>query len=148
MSTTTTRILAPPGSGQARDPFIDLLRVGAVLTVMVGHWIMPVLVWRSGTLVAGNSLATPGWWVLTWFAQVMPVFFFAGGAANYHSYTAALRRKSDARTWLAGRVRRLVVPVVPLLVVWLVLPAVLLDFGVPYQPVVLGEVPPGEWTPI
>jgi fucose 4-O-acetylase-like acetyltransferase len=134
MSTTTNHISAPPTVGRPRDPFIDVLRVGAVVTVVVGHWIMPVLAWRHGTLTAGNSLATPGWWVLTWFAQVMPVFFFAGGAANYHS----LVRADDARTWLTGRVRRLVVPVVPLLAVWLVLPSVLRDFGVPPQPVALG----------
>ena len=137
MSTTTTRIAASSTTGSGRDPFIDLLRVGAIMTVVVGHWIIPVFTTHNGTLSAGNALATPGWWLLTWFAQVMPVFFVAGGAANYHSYTAALRGGGTASTWLAARVRRLATPVLPLLAVWLVLPSVLRDFGVPGQPVAL-----------
>jgi peptidoglycan/LPS O-acetylase OafA/YrhL len=121
-----------------RDPFIDLLRTCAILVVACGHWIMPVLRSQGGTLTAGNSLATPGWWLLTWPLQVMPVFFFAGGAANFHSYTAALRRGGDARGWLSARLCRLAVPVLPLLAVWLVVPPVLRGLGVPNQPVALG----------
>jgi hypothetical protein len=121
-----------------RDPFIDLLRSCAILVVACGHWIMPVLSGHGGTLVAGNSLATPGWWLLTWPLQVMPVFFFAGGAANHHSYTARLRRGGDARGWLAARLCRLALPVLPLLAVWLVVPTLLRDLGVPSQPVALG----------
>jgi fucose 4-O-acetylase-like acetyltransferase len=117
-----------------RDPFIDLLRTCAILVVACGHWIMPVLQGHGGTLTAGNSLATPGWWLLTWPLQVMPVFFFAGGAANYHSYT----RSGDARAWLAARLCRLAVPVLPLLAVWLVVPSLLRGLGVPSQPVALG----------
>ncbi|HEY0806470.1 MAG TPA: acyltransferase family protein, partial [Pseudonocardiaceae bacterium] len=144
MSTTTTRISASPATGRGRDPFIDLLRVGAIAVVVLGHWIMPVLAWRPGTLVAGNVLTTPGWWILTWVAQVMPVFFIAGGAANYHSYTAELRRGGTARDWLAARIRRLATPVVPLLAVWLVVPGVLRDVGVPGQPVAVAASTVGQ----
>lgn len=122
---------------RTRDPFVDLLRTTAILVVAGGHWIMPVLHRDGGTLVAGNSLSTPGWWTLTWALQVMPVFFFAGGAANFHSYQAELDRGGNARSWLAARLCRLTVPVLPLLAVWLVLPDVLRGFGVPDQPVAL-----------
>lgn len=132
MSTLTAARPAPP---TVRDPFIDVLRVGAILVVVLGHWIMPVFAFDHGRLVAGNVLATPGWWLMTWFAQVMPVFFVAGGAANCLSYTAALRRGRTTRDWLAVRVRRLVTPAVPLLAVWLVVPSVLRDLGVPGQAV-------------
>ena len=144
MSVTTTRISASPATGRGRDPFIDLLRVGAIAVVVVGHWIMPVLAWRHGTLVAGNVLTTPDWWLVTWFAQVMPVFFVAGGAANYRSYTAELRRGGTDRDWLAARIRRLATPVVPLLAVWLVVPGVLRDVGVPGQPVALAASTVGQ----
>src|SRR5262249_34730376 len=77
------------------------------------------------------SLATPGWWALTWIAQVMPVFFFAGGAANYHSF----RRATSTSEWLGNRARRLIWPVLPLLAVWIPLPALLTSVGVPVQPV-------------
>jgi hypothetical protein len=122
---------------RVRDPFVDLLRTAAILVVACGHWIMPVLSDAKGQLVAGNSLATPGWWLLTWALQVMPVFFFAGGAANHHSYTAHLRRGGDARSWLSARLCRLTVPVLPLLAVWLMLPEVLRGLGVAAQPVAL-----------
>jgi hypothetical protein len=137
MSTSTTRVAAAPIVGRGRDPFIDLLRVGAILIVVLGHWIMPVFDWRHGTLSVGNSLSAPGWWVFTWLGQVMPVFFFAGGAANYHSYGAELRRGSSARTWLVARLRRLIVPAVPMVAVWLVAPSLLRGFGLPAQSVAL-----------
>ncbi|WP_051386260.1 acyltransferase family protein [Actinokineospora inagensis] len=114
-----------------RDPFLDVLRVGAVLLVVFQHWLMPVLSTDGRTLVTGNALATPGWWVVTWLSQVMPVVFFAGGAANTHSYRAAV----DKRGWLASRLRRLVIPVLPLAGVWVVLPDLLLRLEVPPQPV-------------
>lgn len=120
---------------RVRDPFVDVLRTCAIVVVAVGHWIMPVLAGHGATLTAGNSLTTPGWWLLTWPLQVMPVFFFAGGAANHYSFAAGGVR--DPRRWLSGRLCRLAVPVLPLLVVWLVLPGVLRGLGVPAQPVAL-----------
>ncbi|MBM7772215.1 surface polysaccharide O-acyltransferase-like enzyme [Actinokineospora baliensis] len=114
-----------------RDPFLDVIRVGAVLLVVAQHWLMPVLASNGHTVETGNALTTPGWWLLTWLSQVMPVVFFAGGAANLHSYRAS----TDTRAWLASRLRRLVLPVLPLAAVWVALPHVLLRLGVPPQPV-------------
>ncbi|OXM59441.1 acyltransferase family protein [Amycolatopsis vastitatis] len=114
-----------------RDRFLDVVRAGAILAVIAQHWIMPVLSYSDGHLATGNALATPGWWVVTWLSQVMPLVFFAGGAANLISF----RRADSARQWLAGRIRRLMVPVLPLVAVWLVMPDFLLGLGVPPQPV-------------
>ncbi|WP_328444575.1 acyltransferase family protein [Amycolatopsis sp. NBC_00438] len=113
-----------------RDRFLDVVRAGAILAVIAQHWVMPVLSYSDGNLATGNALATPGWWVVTWLSQVMPLVFFAGGAANLIS----LRRAESPRTWLAARVRRLMVPVLPLLAVWLVVPDFLRGLGIPPQP--------------
>ncbi|MEU5260447.1 acyltransferase [Amycolatopsis sp. NPDC021455] len=114
-----------------RDRFLDVVRAGAILAVIAQHWIMPVLSYSDGRLATGNALATPGWWIVTWLSQVMPLVFFAGGAANLISF----RRADTTRKWLAGRIRRLMVPVLPLVAVWLVMPDFLRGLGVPPQPV-------------
>jgi len=135
---SSTAVIGPvstPRQRPGRDPFIDLLRTFSMLAVVLGHWVMPLLAYANGTLSVGDAFATPGWWTLTWVMQVMPVFFAVGGAANYHSYTAHLRAGGDARGWLATRLYRLTVPVLPLLAVWLVAPPVLGAFGLPAQPI-------------
>ncbi|GHG37628.1 MULTISPECIES: acyltransferase family protein [Amycolatopsis] len=118
-----------------RDRFLDVVRAGAILAVIAQHWIMPVLSYSDGHLATGNALATPGWWVVTWLSQVMPLVFFAGGAANLISF----RRAASTRQWLAGRIKRLMVPVLPLMAVWLVVPDFLRGLGVPPQPVQVGS---------
>lgn len=123
-----------------RDPFIDVVRALSIVVVVVGHWIMPVLRDSGGTLTAGNALATPGWWLVTWPLQVMPVFFFAGGAAHHHSFVAS----NDLRRWLSLRLARLIVPALPLVAVWLVVPDVLREFGVPAQAVTVASTVVGQ----
>ncbi|MFJ1762906.1 acyltransferase [Amycolatopsis sp. NPDC088138] len=118
-----------------RDRFLDVVRAGAILAVITQHWVMPVLSYSDGKLATGNALATPGWWVVTWLSQVMPLVFFAGGAANLIS----LRRAESPRKWLAARIRRLMVPVLPLMAVWLVVPDFLRGLGVPPQPLQVGS---------
>ena len=127
----TTSQLQPARTRAARDRFLDVVRAGAILAVVAQHWMMPVLSFSGTTLTTGNALATRGWWIITWASQVMPLVFFAGGAANLIS----LRRAASTRDWFAGRVRRLLIPVLPLLAVWLVAPDLLRAIGVPPQPV-------------
>ncbi|MFI5614604.1 acyltransferase [Amycolatopsis sp. NPDC051903] len=129
---TTSQLRVSTAAGKpGRDKFLDVVRAGAILAVITQHWVMPVLSYSHGTLTTGNALATPGWWTVTWLSQVMPLVFFAGGAANLIS----LRRAESSRAWLAARVRRLLVPVLPLLAVWLVVPDLLQGLGIPPQPV-------------
>ena len=120
----------PPSTPGRRDIFLDVIRAGAILAVVGQHWLMPVLSYSHGQITTGNALATPGWAPLTWLSQVMPLVFFAGGAANLIS----LRRAGSARDWLARRVTRLLLPVLPLAAVWLCLPVLLRQLGVPEQP--------------
>jgi hypothetical protein len=114
----------------ARDRFLDLVRAGAVAAVVIQHWAMPVLSYADGRLATGNALATPGWSAFTWLSQVLPLVFFAGGATSLMS----LRRAQSARDWLVKRVRRLVLPVLPLTAVWLLVPNLLRSIGIPEQP--------------
>ncbi|GGO80417.1 acyltransferase family protein [Nonomuraea cavernae] len=124
-----------PARPAARDPFLDLLRVFAIALVVLQHWTIPVLSFDGVRLSTGNALATPGVWAVTWISQVMPLVFFAGGAANAISLGRAAH---DAPRWLFARLRRLAWPLLPLAAVWIPLPQVLAALGVPEQPLDVG----------
>lgn len=124
-----------PAPAAARDPFIDILRVSGLALVVLQHWSIPVLGYDGARLTTGNALAAPGLWVVTWISQVMPLVFFAGGAANAISFG---RSPAAGPRWVAGRVRRLAWPLLPLAAVWIPLPHLLLALGVPEQPLQVG----------
>ena len=69
-----------------RDRSIDAIRALCLSLVVLGHTVMGMVYWGEPRLVLGNLLAidTRLHW-LTWVFQIMPVFFIAGGAANYLS---------------------------------------------------------------
>ena len=74
-----------------RDRFIDLVRVTSMVVVVVLHWlsVMPDL--THGRVVDQNVVAVvPGLWPLTWAGDVMALFFFAGGYANWVSLATSL----------------------------------------------------------
>lgn len=105
-----------------RNRVVDLLRAAAILVVVLGHWLMAaVYVDRDGGLHRGDLLDLAGWThPLTWVLQVMPVFFLVGGYANALSWRSARRRDEGYGGWLRARLRRLVLPVLPLMVFWAV----------------------------
>jgi hypothetical protein len=80
---------------------------------------MAAVTFDGGELVPGHLLVLADWThPLTWVFQVMPVFFVVGGYSNALSWRSARRRNETYGTWLRARLRRLVLPVVPLLLVW------------------------------
>lgn len=102
-----------------RNRVVDLLRVASILVVVFGHWLVAVVTFEGGALEAGNLLDLSGWThPLTWVLQVMPVFFFVGGFSNALSWRSAQRRGETYGGWLRSRLRRLTLPIVPLLAVW------------------------------
>ncbi len=102
-----------------RNRVADLLRVVSILVVVFGHWLMAAVTFTDGELVPGHLLVLADWThPLTWLLQVMPIFFLVGGYSNALSWRSARRRSQSYATWLRARLRRLILPVVPLLVVW------------------------------
>jgi peptidoglycan/LPS O-acetylase OafA/YrhL len=120
-----------------RDRFIDLLRATAVVTIVCLHWLMPVVSYDDGVLSTANALTLGPGWAITWVAQVMPLIFFAGGAAAAMSLDARRRRPAPdvASRWIAERLLRIGRPVLPFAAVWLALPYLLIAAGLPAQPV-------------
>ena len=115
---TTARTLAEKTPAE-RNRVVDLMRVISILVVIFGHWLMAAVAIFDGEVVAGNALSDlPMARPLTWLLQVMPIFFFVGGYSNALSWRSARRRGETYGGWLRARLRRLTLPVVPLLVVW------------------------------
>ncbi len=116
---------------ESRNRVVDFLRALSIAAVIFGHWFLSAPFVGSDGLVLVNLLATQPWtqW-LTWAFQVMPVFFFVGGYANGASWHAALRDKKTYSDWLAVRLQRLVLPVLPLVVVWAIVGASASQLGV------------------
>ncbi len=78
------------GASTDRDRTIDALRALSLLVVVVGHAFMALPRWDGQSLRLANTLTgSPRLQALTWVLQLMPLFFFAGGAAS----ASALRRQ-------------------------------------------------------
>ena len=105
----------------SRNRVVDLVRVASILVVVFGHWLMAAITFDEGEIVPGHLLELADWThPLTWIFQVMPLFFFVGGYSNALSWRSARRRDESYGSWLRARLRRLALPVVPLLLVWMI----------------------------
>lgn len=115
---STVRHMADATSAD-RNRSVDALRAASILVVVFGHWLMAAVTVTDGQLDAGHLLELTTWThPATWILQVMPVFFVVGGYANGVSWRSARRKGEPYGGWLRSRLRRLILPVVPLLVVW------------------------------
>ena len=103
----------------SRNRVVDFVRVLSILVVVFGHWLMAAITFEDGEIVPGHLLELADWThPLTWVFQVMPLFFFVGGYSNALSWRSARGRGEPYGAWLRARLRRLALPVVPLLLVW------------------------------
>ncbi|WP_299446287.1 acyltransferase [uncultured Phycicoccus sp.] len=116
---TLTPAAVAAATPTTRHRVVDLLRVGALAVVVLGHWLVAAVTVRDGVLDGGAVLDRAAWThPLTWVFQVMPVFFLVGGYANALSWRRARSDGGDWPGWLRSRLRRLLGPVVPLLLFW------------------------------
>lgn len=98
-----------------RDRAVDVARLGALVVVMFGHCALLLATIDANGLHIGNLLgAWPTITPLTWLAQVMPLFFLAGGAAGAYGWKAG----TPWGTWLFTRSQRLCRPVFWYLAFW------------------------------
>ena len=106
-----------------RDRWVDLLRVGSLLVVILGHWFM-VAITADGRIT--NALAVvPALQPLTWLLQVMPLFFLVGGVAHAHTLDSLERRHpayvGRYAAFFRARAARLLRPTLAFLGTWVVL---------------------------
>ncbi|MCU4298440.1 acyltransferase [Brevibacterium permense] len=103
----------------SRSREVDFLRAAAITVVVLGHWTI-IAVSATGGIEPHGLLDQAKWThPLTWVFQVMPIFFLVGGYSNALSWRSARRRQTGYAEWLRARLRRLGLPLIPLLLVWL-----------------------------
>ncbi len=105
-----------------RNRYVDLLRALSIIAVVLGHWIMAAPSFQSNSAHMQHLLDVQPWsrW-LTWVFQVMPVFFFVGGFSNGVSWESAKQKSLSYGAWLDSRIRRLLGPTIPLIILWVIL---------------------------
>ncbi|HWC32779.1 MAG TPA: acyltransferase [Actinomycetota bacterium] len=148
MTTTLDELAARTPA--TRDRSMDFLRALSILVVVVGHWISGVVFWEGGVIFTRSAIGmTPWLWLLTWFLQVMPIFFFVGGFSNLVTYRSFRRRGDGAGAFLRTRLERLLRPSLAFLGVWAVVQLALhlADVGTPTTPYLRGMKPPGATVP-
>ena len=123
---------------------------------MVGHWLIGLVTWNAGVIRSASAIGrSSGLWLGTWLLQVMPVFFFVGGYSNYVAYQSSQQRGEPALRFVYRRIRRLLVPFAPFLLVWTAVEVGLhlSDTGAPTGPrlwgfpLLRGVRPPGQTIP-
>lgn len=98
-----------------RDRAVDVARLAALVVVIFGHCALLLATIDSSGVWIGNILgAMPALTPVTWIVQVMPLFFFAGGAAGAYSWHPG-RAWGE---WLFARAQRLCRPVFWYLAAW------------------------------
>ncbi|MEU9350082.1 acyltransferase [Streptomyces griseoloalbus] len=124
---------ATPGH---RDRAVDALRAGAVLGVVLGHWLVTALVSDGRTLRAASPLQHMPWLApVSWAFQTLAVFFLVGGHVATRGHALARARGIPYRRWLRDRLARLFTPVAAVLTLWTTVTAALLLTGAEYATV-------------
>nr|WP_282571367.1 acyltransferase [Methylonatrum kenyense] len=97
-----------------RDPYLDALRAGALLVVVLGHWVATLPRVENGTLVDTEHIldvwAPAGFF--TWLVQVVPLFIFVSAAVSSEGVRQRLRSGQAHAHWWAGRALGLARPTV------------------------------------
>ncbi|MWB97640.1 acyltransferase family protein [Agromyces seonyuensis] len=120
MTIAAVRPAAHPGPATARpeserDGAVDAARAFCLVVVLALHALMVGVSLDASGPVLGNAL--DGWAglaPLTWFAQVMPLFFVIGGFAGRRGWQRMRSRGGTAGDFVRGRLARLVRPAVAL----------------------------------
>ncbi len=128
------------GTPATRNRSADFLRAVSILAVVLGHLLLAAPWLDADGPRLDHMLARSPWthW-LTWFFQVMPVFFFVGGFSNGITWDAARRNQQRYADWLGTRLSRLLLPVLVLLGFWTLAASIAHLAGVPGEMIRVGS---------
>jgi fucose 4-O-acetylase-like acetyltransferase len=138
-------IAATPAS---RDRVMDFFRAVSIVVVVFGHWFIGVIWWRGGKIGTVSAIGLTGWlWIATWFLQVIPLFFFVGGFANYVGYQSFRRKGRSIGAFLWSRAVRLLKPSLLFVGVWILIEIFLHLMDAGGTGLLRGVRPPGATVP-
>lgn len=115
---TSSPLLPAPASTRApshRDGAVDLVRVVLLGAVVLLHALMAgVALDASGGPILVNAMdGWSGFGPLSWFVQIMPLFFVLGGFSARVQWTRRQASGGDWAGYVNGRMRRLLRPALP-----------------------------------
>ena len=126
--------LHPRSSAVGRDPAVDLARAACLIVVVALHALMVGVTIRAGRPVLENALeAWGGLSPLTWFVQIMPLFFVVGGFSAVTQWSRLSANGMSASDYVGLRMRRLLTPAVVAVGVVVVTLALLASLGLPAE---------------
>ena len=117
--TVAAAVAATPDT---RDRFVDLVRVGSLVGVVLGHFAMAAVTLdhATGTVDIANVLEFAPWTrPLTLLFQVMPLFFVVGGFAHAVAWVSLRRRGGGYADFVHARIGRLIRPTLVFVSVWM-----------------------------
>jgi fucose 4-O-acetylase-like acetyltransferase len=133
---------------ESRDRVVDFFRAASIIVVVFGHWFIGVIWWRGGKIGSVSAIGLTSWlWIATWFLQVIPLFFFVGGFANYVGYQSNRRHGRSVWAFLRSRAVRLLKPSLVFVLVWVGIEVVLHLMDVGGTGLLRGVRPPGATIP-
>ncbi len=95
---------------------MDLVRVVCLMLVVVGHLLMvgAIIIPNEGLVIRPTLLEQPWLAPVTWFAQIMPLFFMVGGFVGLGSWERLELAGGTASDFIRSRILRLARPAIPL----------------------------------
>jgi len=126
---TNVTLATPPDAPTTRDSYVDFVRAFALIVVVIWHWCFTILYFKADGPHATNPIGfTSGMWLLTWLFQVMPLFFFVGGYANFVAYERKQTKGISMWSFVWSRVKQLTAPCLFLIAVWVTIGLVASQF--------------------
>lgn len=102
----------------SRDAGIDLVRAASLAVVVALHSLMVGISLGPNGAVFENAAEGHAWFVpVSFFVQVMPLFFIVGGFSTRLAYRSARSRGTGPAAFIAGRVQRLLGPAIVMIAV-------------------------------
>ncbi|GAB3585937.1 hypothetical protein GCM10027406_35050 [Leifsonia lichenia] len=122
----------PARAASTREAAVDVARAGCLVVVVMLHALMVGVSVSGGAPVLQNALdGWAGFAPLTWLAQVMPLFFVLGGFSSFLHWSGMRERGTTPAAYIAGRMRRLLLPAVAAVAASAIVLSMLTLFSVP-----------------